>query len=160
MLFLCWSLGPRTLYFVRDSYDFILKKRCTVGGHFSSLWEPHVARTLFFMKDFDDFWCFVWAPQKCPKNARVPKMHKNSFPAPQDGLKSTSLGPDSTGSYTPIRTCTLKRFANPKPPRYLKVSFSAIYGLIRPYLPYTSRQRKKRAQPQVDHGKCLLLACL
>ena len=77
----------------------------------------------------------------------------------QDGSKSTSLGPDSTRSYTPIRTCTLKRIVYLKPPRNLKVSLSAIRP-IRPYLPYKSRQRKKRAQTQVDHCKCLLLACL
>ena len=53
--FLCWGLWPRTLYFTSNSSDFMNKKRCTFGGLFSSIWEPHVAQTLFLIEDFDDF---------------------------------------------------------------------------------------------------------
>ena len=97
VLFLCWGLVPRTLRFTKDSYDFMNKKRCTFWGHFSSIWEPHVAKTICFMMVFDDFWCFVWAPKKCQKNARRSAKMAPSRPV------WVQLVPDRTHPFAHVR---------------------------------------------------------
>ena len=68
-------------------------------------------------------------PKNDPENAPQKRPKKRPM-ITQDSLKSTSLGPFPPRSYTPIRTCTLKRFVYVEPPRYLKVSLSAIIHII------------------------------
>ena len=117
---------PRTLYLTKDCYDFKNKRNAFFGVIFRPSGSLMLRKPYFFMRVLTIFDVSV----EHLKNA------KKTPDDQQDGLKSTSLGPDNTGSYTPIRTCTLKRFVNAEPPRYLKVSLSAIRpykGLIRPY---------------------------
>ena len=54
------------------------------------------------------------------------KMSKVEIKIGQDGLKSSSSGPDSTDHTHPYRTGDRKTFVHVKPPRNLKVSLSAI----------------------------------
>ena len=111
--------------------------------------DPPEPKTLFFARSLEDFTRFVFEAQKCLRQPRGP---------PKMAPESPVMAPDSTPRQTPIRVCTLKRFADLKPPRYLKVSLSAIRPYKRPfegplkepfkgpYLPNKSRQRRKRTR--------------
>ena len=119
VLFYVDGWGPEPCILLEILTILWIKKVHFLGSFFVHLGASCCADPIF-MKDFEDFWCFVWAPKKCQKNALDPG---------EDGSKSADQGPFPPRSYTPIRTCTLKRFVNAEPPRYLKVSLSAI----RPY---------------------------
>ena len=62
-------------------------------------------------------------PQKWPQKWSKKGLTGTAKIAPS----RAGLGPFPPRSYTPNRTCTLKKVVNVKPPRYLKVSLSAIY---------------------------------
>ena len=53
--------------FAMNSYDFYTQKKSTCWLHFGSVWGAHVAKTLFFTMNFNDFRGVVFESQKWPK---------------------------------------------------------------------------------------------
>ena len=103
---------------------------------------PSRAQNIVFCKEFGRFYKVrFWSP-KVPKTApRTTKM------APE----SPVMAPDSTPRQTPIRVCTPKRFGYLKPPRYLKVSLSAMLATSWP----SWHKRLYLRKPQFYRGKTI-----